>query len=55
MDVIESLIIRVNPPKLNMAEEALVAWSGFYQEAEFEEQQAQTCTKKICTLMKKDK
>jgi hypothetical protein len=53
MDFAESLIIQINPPTLNMAGGC---WSGvewFYQEAEFEEQQAvYEQLKKICSSMK---
>jgi hypothetical protein len=53
MDVIESLIIRVNPPNLNMALGKLAGAEWFYQEAEFEEQRAEyEQLKKICGAMK---
>ena len=56
MDIFESLIIRVNPPKLNMAGGSMGDVEWFYQEAEFEEQEAQhEQLKKICTSMKKNK
>jgi hypothetical protein len=38
MDVIESLIIQVNSPKLNMTRGSLAGVEWFYQKAEFEEQ-----------------
>lgn len=53
MDVIESLIIRVNPPNLNMAMGCLTDVEWFYQKAEFEEQEAiHNQLKKICSSMK---
>ena len=53
MDVIESLIIRVNPPNLNMAGGGMGGAEWFYQEAEFEEQAAQhEQLNKICSSMK---
>jgi len=52
MTVIESLIIRVNQPKLNLASGSLHGADWFYQEAEFEEQAAKyEQLKKICISM----
>jgi hypothetical protein len=53
MDVIESLIIQVNSPKLNMTRGSLAGVEWFYQKAEFEEQKAEyEQLKKICSSMK---
>ena len=41
MNLFESLIIRINPPSLNMALGHLAGAEWFYQEAEFEEQKAE--------------
>ncbi|MBM4147274.1 MAG: GIY-YIG nuclease family protein [Nitrospira sp.] len=38
LDLVESLIIRVNPPNMNVAMGSLPGIKWFYQEAEFEEQ-----------------
>jgi hypothetical protein len=52
MDMVESMIIRVNPPTLNMALGKLTGVEWFYQEAEFEEQRAEyEQLRKICPCM----
>ncbi len=54
MDMVESLIIRVNPSTLNMALGKLKGVEWFYQEAEFEEQRAEyERLKKICSSIRK--
>ena len=56
MDLVESLIIRVNAPKLNLALGKLAGAEWFYQEAEFEERRGEhEELKKVCESMKDNK